>query len=696
MSTGDYIPGDNVLYLSPFQSDDPVTAVAPLYEKLRREYDTSDILIVKRFPTGIETFTDRLVDRVGGIDRPRVRSLNAHASRTLSESDDSATLLSDFERVELVDHFLSERSWGSDYLANASGRTSFRRDLGRLMLIMTWMGGLEEPPEDRVLAEIEATADAFQEFIAEHGYMERGQLVDRAVSLLDDEAVRERVQQDFEVIVAIEFEEFAPLDREYLSRLSRDKPLVCLAERESSIQRVWNESGSVTGYSDLSQEAAPGASEQPVTRPGAVAEYLATGRTDANPDAGTVQVIAEATFEDQLRSVADEIQRLRDTYGWSYDEFAIGFKDAQAPINETIRLLRQAGIPTASATVTGFSDDPAVRELHTLATFLATGDETHREQLLESVPDAGERAMDEIDQEMGLEEGLWTWIEETAMKHRIGSLEQPLESRAQFDHVQDVLSLASFFEESPVLEATWEEFVEGLERMFEYTAPDTHTSEVDVKEDGVLVDAVRVMKNASWNAVFMLNVVEGTYPSPQSLTPLFPPARLRTMEHYPGVTTPTESDVRATFATAPDRIDDPFAQYYTELSRRLLAVGSRAASDRLYFGVYDREDSTTGKRTQPSRFLVDLYDRFPWLDEQSHEGIHGQAGATTFALTHVDRTLMQIKRSRIVDEAITLDEAEQEMAAIQELLAAGGTRGDELREAISARVDFAQGRVRNE
>jgi len=102
-------------------------------------------------------------------------------------------------------------------------------------------------------------------------------------------------------------------------------------------------------------------------------------------------------------------------------------------------------------------------------------------------------------------DALTTWVLDTDLKQRVAANESRLEARIQFQHIGRILDLARFVEDCPLLDSSWDAFCQALERAFRYSAPDFY-SEVDVKEGGVLVDSARVVKNASWKAVFVLNV----------------------------------------------------------------------------------------------------------------------------------------------------------------------------------------------
>lgn len=692
------LPG--TLHQVSFLGDDPVTRIAPIYADLVDEHAITDVLVLKRFPTGIETFTDRLARETEGIERPRVDAVGGHARMLLQASDGPLQILSDTERSELAHQYVRDVDWETPYLSRAADHEHLTLDVARLMNIASWRG---EPidSDHPALDEIGDRHQTFQAWLAEHGYVERGHVVPHAIDQLDAGAI-DTDALDFEALLVVEYEEFASIDRAYLDRLvtHADCDLTCVAERESSIQRVWNEPGTVAGT--VANEPADTTDDpNPQSRPDAVANLLATGDAPPDPGAGRVTVVHEPSFADQIRTIADEIERLRREHEWAYDDFAIGFRDSNEPIAETIRLLHQAGIPTASTSVSGFGDDPAVRELRFLIAYLATDDEDLREKLAGRDIAVDDALFETLrTEEPTLEGTLRRWALETDLKERIAREDDSLEAKAQFGHVREVFALSGFLDDSPLLETTWEALQEALDRAVQVAATETQTAETDVKDDGVLVDAVRVMKNASWEAVFMCNLVEGTYPTDPNLTGLFPTTEVAEMPGYPGVTDLTAADVRETFPTADgpnaDRIHDPFRRYYQELSRRQLAVGARAATDRLYLGLFDEAAGELDRKCQPSRYLIAIYEAFPWLDSLDHDGIHGESGAIDFALSRVDRALTRVKGADVRGETIDLDETERDLAAIQDLLAASGQRGDQLCEAVRARVDFAAGEVRRD
>jgi hypothetical protein len=110
-------PLSGTLQQVPFLGDDPATRIAPIYADLVDEHAVSDVLVLKRFPTGIDTFTDRVARETEGIERPRVDAVGGHARSLLEASDDSPQILGDTERSELAHQYLQDANWDTPYLA---------------------------------------------------------------------------------------------------------------------------------------------------------------------------------------------------------------------------------------------------------------------------------------------------------------------------------------------------------------------------------------------------------------------------------------------------------------------------------------------------------------------------------------------------------------------------------------------------
>jgi hypothetical protein len=536
--------------------------------------------------------------------------------------------------------------------------------------------------------------------------LDPGNVLSTAVEELQDAATRRRVQEEFDAVLVLEFEEFTAIDRAYLAWLTRDIPLRCVAERNSAIQRLWNEAGRI-------EDVVSGLRVEDHSREGdrsyadAVASFLATGEESAPTVDGNVAVLESPTFEAQIRRIADEIELYRREDDSGYDDVAVVLQDSNAPIPETLRLLQNAGIPVTSATVGGLEHDPAARELYALVCWCSSGGEsetgwsrdraesvlTARTNDRVSVSGLGEEVREHA-LDRGLADALWQWSLETELKKRIAGGESPIEARTQFDHVREVLSLASFIDESELLDGSWETLRSGLEREMERAASDRIASELAVPTSGVLVDTVRVVKNTSRDVVFMVNVVDREYPAEPRFTSLFPTPHLERLDAYPAFTTPTAADVRETFTTEFELTTRPLKAYYAALSRRFLAVGARAASEQLYFGTYREEVGGTGSNLQPSRYLAAAEDRYGGFERISHDGIHSHGSAVEFALTRSDRALDDVRRAGVIGDPVDIDSLREDFATVQALL--GRDLPEEVREAIRTRVDFAEGVVHRE
>ncbi len=696
------------LRVVPFEGGTLTAQVASVYESLLEDgYEMTDILVLKRFPIGIEEFAQALVDDLDLLGRPNIKTISRHASTVVSEHEPTTRVLSDVERIETLSLVLDGHTWTNDYFDAASAHDSFRRDVGRVLLAASYNGGFDIPaadsergPHTELLTELAGLRETFHDWLATQGWVERPDVLSQAIDALDDDAVRSTIEREFEAVIAVGFEEYGTVEREYLATLSENAALVCLGEAHASIARVWNEPGSVE---DLGAGLAvePAASRGRSTTPDAVARYLATD--DDAELAGLeapIYTISEETLYDQLATIANEIGYLRTEHGLTYDDVAVLVKDSNGPIRTTRQVLQRAGIPTASATVTGLGGDRTVRELHALAAYHAASDPQARDRARRILTDRlngwPEDAMAAVEAEPGVHDKLGRWILETDLKRRIADCD-PIEARAQFHHVRRLLDIAAFVETADFLPNTWEGFVRVLERAITYVASDTYSTAVDVEENGVLVDAVRICKHQQRKAVFLVNVHEGQYPESKQLTQLFPRQWVTQMPGYPGVTTPTAEAVRATFATAAETVSEPDEAYYAELARRQLAIGVRAASDRCYFCTSRTAESTLGSRRHRSRYLTDLVEResVPVVEigsEEAERGIYTHGEASTAVLAEPWEQLERIQQAASTGAAYDLQRAERTFGAIQALL-----DDDEIdprfEQAVYAQIDRALGEV---
>jgi hypothetical protein len=682
--SSDYQRFDGTLVTAPFGGENVERTARDEYRTLLDEYDSEEVLVITGAPTSTDTFRETLGEELPGAATPYVTSLVVHATDVLNQTDDRV-ILSDALRRELLYRFLTDYEWETEYLQRASEQPSFIEDVDAVMGTISWQTVTpEQTPE---LRDITAALDAFHEWLAEHGHMERGQLISEALDVLTGDARDDVV--DFDAVLAVEFEEFFPLDRAYLDALAGDCELVCIAEENASVRRTWVETGPVTEYVSFSESrrGVPGASS---TRPAATAAYFAEETIPEDPDTGSVSVLATDSSDEQLAEIANEIEALVAQPDWGYDDIAVATKQSGSAVTETIEALEGTGIPTESTTVTGFGDDPAIRELLAAVRHLAADDETE-------VPDHGP-ALDtdrlaRINEMDSLENAIRWWATNSGLKERIAGRAAPLDARAQFGNVRRAFRMAEFLEETAFVDATWASFKEMLERAHEYAPQQNQTSATDL-DGGVRVDHLQAIKNESFRAVFLVNLVDSEYPGDPFLTRLFPTERVASMPDYPGVTELDEADVDATFPTTSTASSRPFARYHTEHARRRLAIGAGAATERLYCCLYEYEDTALEERAQASRFLTAAYDDLPWVTDADDPHITSEQAAEDFLLSRVDDALAEIRRANSQDVTVSLDDVEAELGEIQNLLEKSGVRGEELRDALRARVEFANGEVR--
>ena len=253
--------------------------------------------------------------------------------------------------------------------------------------------------------------------------------------------------------------------------------------------------------------------------------------------------------------------------------------------------------------------------------------------------------------------------------------------------------MAAFLEETEFVDATWDSFKQMLERAHEYAPRQNQTSATDL-DGGVRIDHLQAIKNESFRAVFLVNLVDSEYPGDPFMTRLFPSERVASMPDYPGVTELDGQDVDATFPTTSTASGRPFVRYHTEHARRRLAIGAGAASEHLYCCLYEYEDTALEERAQASRFLTAAYDDLSWVTEANEPHITSGQAAEDFLLSRVDDALAEVRRANSQDVTVSLDEVETELGEIQDMLEKSGARGEELRKALRARVEFANGEVR--
>jgi len=221
--------------------------VAPIFVECLSEHDVGDILVLKRFPTGIETFTDILATHVDTVERPEVMSLTRFARTILEAGPQNPTLVSQHERAAVLASVLSEYEWADSFLQQASAFDAFEDDVGRFTLAAAWQNQNVDPNDSSLTELFDFTAH-LQEVLATNGYAERASIIPRALEYLEAETARPPILDQFDMILTVEVEEFSALERRFLAAASTDTDLVCVGERHGSIQRVRNEPGDITDH----------------------------------------------------------------------------------------------------------------------------------------------------------------------------------------------------------------------------------------------------------------------------------------------------------------------------------------------------------------------------------------------------------------------------------------------------------------
>lgn len=681
---------NGTLFEVPFGSETVQSVASEQYRNLLADHDSEDVLVLTGSPTSMTTFREVLGEECPGAAVPYVTSAIVHATDVINRTDDRA-ILSDAMRRELIHRFLADREWDHEYFRQASHQESFISDIADLLETATWQNvTFDATPE---LQEVATVRDEFHAWLNAHDHLERGQMIAEATDILADPEKEDVV--DVDAVLAIEFEEFVESDRRYLQNLADGRELVCIAETDASIRRTWTETGPITEHVSFTDHQTVDA-KLPETRPAATAAYFAQDEVLTDPETGDVQVLVAETADDELERIADEIEQVRDQHDIAYADMAVALKDGGEAVIEAMQALEQAGIPTESATVLGFGDDPAIRELLQVVYTLASESELDAEDAVavedSDLTDDLRTTLAEMNH---LGEAVRTWATESGLKERIAADTAPLTARTRFGNVRRAFNMADFLEDTEFMDATWTSLAEMLTRAHEYAPQQNQTSAIE-RDGGVRVDHVRAIKNGAFSVVFMPNMTDERYPGQPQLSSLFPQERVTRMPDYPGVSQVDADAVTATFATDSTASSRPVRQYHAEHARRLLAVGAATAADRLYLSLHTHENTALDERVQPSRFLADAYRECPWLTDAGESPVNTELAAEEFLLSRVDKALADVRRANSQDVTISLDDIETDFAEIQALLADSGERGEQLREALHARLDFAAGRVRRE
>ncbi|OVE84716.1 hypothetical protein [Natronolimnobius baerhuensis] len=752
------LDGTCTLLTEPVPGPTLLAAVARRYARLAGEYGPRNVLVLKRHPSGLESLREALaaVELTDGTPQsPRLESLPEHASKTLEAYDPTLDRLEYEERIELISLVIDGASRDVPaYLERASAHESFARDVGQLLLEATRqrrrLAGFEDgaetapqtPSEPRECLEfLYAMNDRFHAELEDRGYVERADVIPRAVELLEDNAdgLRDRVTSSYDAVLAVEFEEYRQLDRWYLAAISGDAELVCFGEHHASVERTRVEPGRIDDHvgPGLEVEALEPAaledaemSAEPPHR--AITRVLATGETppadsvDDSPDSEPVaraRRIRAGTSREQVRAVATEIQSLAGRHDWGFDAFAVAVPGIER-VPETRRRLRDAGVPTATIGTPSLAEDPAVNELYAFVTVQrerarggpepAESEQRHDhssqryttslERLRARVPEFSPTLLEDCT-DASVSQSLAEWIVRTDLKGRIAADEDWVDAREQYASVRRVLEIAAFVEETDLVGPDWDGLNRMLRRTIQYDAPYVHAVETQPPTGGVTVCPVDDLKYDTYETVFLLDLIDNTYPGEQFLTQLFPSAWLRELEAYPAVTAPDSATIESTFGPledgqptpVADRIaGDPFETYHAQRARRRLALGTRAATSHLYCCSYERGAGGLRRTYDDSRYLK-LLESVPSLvleavDAHTGAAIHGKTNALETLLDQPRAELERVLREASTGGNADLAETEELFEEIAVVLETGDI-DDDLADAVRSQFEFAAGEV---
>ncbi|UTF52111.1 hypothetical protein [Natronosalvus rutilus] len=749
---------EGTLVALPYPRHDLLERVADEYAALVESHGSKNVLVLKRHPAGFDRLERVLLETIddpnaarNAVSGPRVESLPEHASKVLETYDPTLERLEYEERIELISLVVAGASLDvPPYLERASEHDSFARDVGRLLLEATRQqfdatGDRDGDAIHPCLAFLYAMNDRFHDELDSRGFVERADVIPRVVDLLEADAdgLRERTTDSFDAVLAVQFEEFRRLDRRYLAALTGEADLVCVGQRHASVERTRVEPGSLESIADGLEVRPP--TRQPESKPAhdAITRVLATGTVGENDHDQYSEAVHEGEHEEddeaedergeenerkeenedehttarayrlrtetaraQVRWVASEIQSLRDRFDWSFDEFAVAVPRAEH-VPRTRRLLRDVGVPTATIGTPSLADDPAVSELYAVIEAHCTLEQGHDPtEIAEPVTARLEARIEEFSPRdveaahgQSVTTALESWIQRTNVKARIARDEPWIDAREQFQSIRRVLEIARFVERTDLVAPDWQGLRRMLQRTIEYDAPHVHAIETRAPGGGVTVCPVDELAYDSREVVFLVDLIDDTYPGTQFLTPLFPTAWLRSMPSYPAVTDPSSSTLEETFATVTDgsAVADRFETYHAERARRRLALGSRAARTRLYCCSYERETEGLRRTHDESRFVRELtvmpgIDLEPVNVKRRDHVSYGRQRTLEAALEVPWTDLETLLGRASIGEPVDLDATAER---IQELaLALEHEDVDEtIRDAVYTQFEFAAGEV---
>lgn len=717
----------------PFTARNKLSHIGTIYSTLLDDFSPNEILVLKRIPASLDTIEQAIKEEIDQTIRPRVQSIPQYASHVVEIDDPSIDRLSYEQRIVLLARVIEESDWkaiidackASDqeyvwpqhgtsdelvtFLDNASQQENFGRDLGQLLLSATRQGGFQnnldssEQPMHILLGVFQEINDRFHERIHGAGFIERRMLVPRATDILDNEETRMSVEREFNAVLAVEFEEYTATDRDFLAALTKNSRLTITGQRYASIQRTKTESGSLTSLlsgEELSeQNLSPNDIEDGAAPPHMpIAEFLAKGETGTSE--GHAWYLPGETFEEQVSAVANEIEWLMEENPWEYHDFAVVVNRLGEQLANARHQLRLNRLPTRTVGMPAISDDPVVTECYAFMQYVLDRDETAA-QWLEARTDAFSEELVDACATTKIRPSLDKWIVNSNLKKRIAEEESFLDSKEQFKNLERVQELAQFVDDTDLVGDGWTTFKQVFDRALKFDAGYTHELDITPREEGVTVTDIQGLKYDSFKCVFLLNVIESQYPGRQELSSMFPSPWVDSMPTFPAITQPSEKEITNTFPEAGQAdsvLADATDAYHRFRQRRKLALGARAATNRLYFCSYESDGAELGKRHNDSRYLEMIRSRSDLTIEETPEIGSTQRPYLTQStirrrvLSEPWKELERIIEAAHTGKEVNLKDSEEAFGAIQALL-------DErdldpvLEEAIKTQFELAQGEV---
>lgn len=733
-------------YELPFTDYERLSTIAAIYGRLLEEHAPDDVLVLKRIPSALDALERAIRDECAIATRPRVESLPMYASRVVEIHDPDLDRLGYEQRIELLERVVARTDWESvvdglsmddrtydwpqheapaqlvDFLETASRQESFGRDLGQLLLDVALQGGYRHRPSETtdpqhvLMAVVREVGRRFREAVDRAGYVERRRLIPTATeTLLEDGTTRRAVQESFEAVLVVEFEECTPLDRRFLAALSSDADLAVVGGPHASIQRTKTESRSldrVVAEHDLTPQSPPATEGREPSGPGpdgstepphaGIPRFLATGETTDGES--FAHYLEGEDADDAVSRVANEVEYLRERRGWEYGDFAVVLDGSGERLTRARHLLRVNDVPTRRVGMPSLREDPVVTELHALVQYVLNRDELAEEWLEART---GRDAAELVDTcvSRSVPTSLEKWIVNAELKERIVTGNSSLDAKEQFRNLERVASMATFVDETDLAGDDWSSFESVLDQALTFDAGYARELEVRPHEEGVTVTDVRGVKYDSFECVFLLDVIESRYPGDRTLTTLFPKPWLETMPTFPAVTRPTERRITETYPGVEGMdavLTDPFDAYHRLRSRRKLALGARAATERLYFCSYEGTEGRLGRTHNDSRFLELLRDRDSTaIQTVSAPGDDGDGESRPLLTRHtIARRLLgepwgeleRVLRAAHTGEEVDLEDSEAVFGAIRSVLEDPDV-DPVFAEAIRTQFDLARGTV---